>query len=84
MIASYIHLDELAQRPWVCLGLEKFRCRIIGIERLHESQEEVYNWISASRYTADLTEEELAVWEQFHRYRKQQGGVYDRLANLTN
>ncbi|GJJ69143.1 hypothetical protein EMPS_01489 [Entomortierella parvispora] len=82
-IEKYIHVDDLIRMPWACLGLEKFRCRIVGLERLTESQEEVYSRISAPGYSVDLTEEESAVLQQFHRCREQQGQVYDQLASLT-
>jgi len=83
MIASYIHVDDLVQWPWACMGIEKLRCRIVGLERLNEPREEIYNKISAPGYTTDLTMEELAVLDQFQRCRRQQGQVYDRLASLT-
>ncbi|GJJ69142.1 hypothetical protein EMPS_01488 [Entomortierella parvispora] len=83
MIEQYLHVNDLEQKPWACLGLENFRCRIVGIERLSGPQQEAYNRITSPGYSVDLTEDELEVLEQFNRCQRQQRCVYDRLASLT-
>ncbi|KAF9180693.1 hypothetical protein BGZ51_006042 [Haplosporangium sp. Z 767] len=81
---NYIHADELIQQPWVCKGLEKFRCRIVGIERLSSNEQTIYDRVVAPGYTKGLSADEAAIVQKFERGREQQRQVYDRLASLTN
>ncbi|KAG0253924.1 hypothetical protein BG011_006081 [Mortierella polycephala] len=84
IIEHCVYADELIQQPWVCKGLEKFRCRIIGIERLSNDEQAVYNRVTAPGYAKDLSAYETAIVQKFERGREQQRQVYDRLASLTS
>ncbi|KAF9191003.1 hypothetical protein BGZ51_003427 [Haplosporangium sp. Z 767] len=84
MIEGYILADDLARQTWVCQGLEMFRCRIVGIERLDGAEQEIYDRVTALGYSAGLSEVEEAIVNKFQRGRMQQRQVYDRLASFPN
>ncbi|KAG0262162.1 hypothetical protein BG011_000282 [Mortierella polycephala] len=84
LIEHYILADEFARRPWACQGLEVFRCRIVGIERLDSAEQEVYDRVTTLGYSAGFSEAEEAIVNKFQRGRMQQRQVYDRLASFPN
>ncbi|KAF9350769.1 hypothetical protein BGX26_011124 [Mortierella sp. AD094] len=91
-IEHYLNADDLIRQPWACHGLEKLRCRIVGIERLDEEEETIYDAVTAKlgdgttglRDDVNLSEEERAVVQKVKQSREQQWKVYARLASLKS
>ncbi|KAG0356724.1 hypothetical protein BG005_004336 [Podila minutissima] len=82
-LVSFIHTDEMLRQPWACMGLEQLTCRIVGVDRLNESEQLTVDQVIASGYSGELSMEQVKAVEKFDRCQVQQHGVYDRLAKLT-
>ncbi|KAF9294251.1 hypothetical protein BGZ74_011356 [Mortierella antarctica] len=82
-LVSFIHTDEMLRQPWACIGLEQLTCRIVGVDRLNESEQLTVDQMIASGYSGELSMEQVKAVEKFDRCQAQQHGVYDRLAKLT-
>ncbi|KAF9350770.1 hypothetical protein BGX26_011125 [Mortierella sp. AD094] len=90
-IERFVNADELIRHPWACHRLEKFRCRIVGVERLNDDEQAIYDKMTAtslqfgsSEYNDKLSERERAVMQKVERSREQQRRVYSRLAGLKD
>ncbi|KAF8970500.1 hypothetical protein BGZ46_010497, partial [Entomortierella lignicola] len=92
-IKHTIKADELIMQSWVCYGLEKFRCRIVGIERLDSEEQALYEAMTRqSKVTLQPghlgstghLEKEQAVLLKIERSHEQHQVVYSRLASLKN
>ncbi|KAF9366603.1 hypothetical protein BGX34_000071 [Mortierella sp. NVP85] len=88
-IERYVKADDMIREPWAYLGIEKLRFRIVGVERLTQDEQTIYDRVVAEnpRYqdegiVPELGDEERAVIQKFERGREQQQRVYERLGNL--
>ncbi|KAF9302997.1 hypothetical protein BGZ74_004515 [Mortierella antarctica] len=82
-IRHFVHVDEMLRQPWACMGLEWLTCRIVGLDRLKDTEQALVDRVLAPGYTSDLSAEEGAAVEKFQRSRAQHHGIYDRLASLS-
>ncbi|KAK3816123.1 MAG: hypothetical protein J3Q66DRAFT_440609 [Benniella sp.] len=83
-VERYVKADDMIREPWACLGIEKLRFRIVGIERLTQDEQTIYDGVVAAnpRYRGEgivleLGDEERAVIQKFERGREQQQQVYE-------
>ncbi|KAF9366604.1 hypothetical protein BGX34_000072 [Mortierella sp. NVP85] len=92
-IERFIKADDMIREPWACQGIEKLRCRIVGVERLTKDEQVIYNrMIEANPLCQDEAmaglistingDEERSVMLKRRRSQEQQRRVYERLANL--
>ncbi|KAF9949790.1 hypothetical protein BGZ65_007059 [Modicella reniformis] len=44
-IERFVNADDIIREPWACRKIEKLCCRIVGIERLTETEQVIYNRI---------------------------------------
>ncbi|KAG0226677.1 hypothetical protein BGW42_003467 [Actinomortierella wolfii] len=82
-IEQYIKVDDMLRQPWICMGLERLVCRIVGVDRLTPEEEIVASRILKPGYSATLSAEENSIIQKFNRCRAQHHGVYNALARLT-
>ncbi|KAF9361041.1 hypothetical protein BGX26_006363 [Mortierella sp. AD094] len=95
-ITRFINADDLIRQPWACRGLEKFRCRIVGVKRLDNDEQTIYDKMMVKLGAtslqpgcsddgeANLSEEERVVMQKMRQSREQQQKVYDHFASLKN
>jgi len=93
-IQRFVKANDMIREPWVCSKIEKLRCRIVGIDRLTEQEQEIYDRIvrkdsdcledKLSNLKLEMTAEERDVVQKFDRSREQQRQVLERLASLKH
>ncbi|KAF9991993.1 hypothetical protein BGZ65_012840, partial [Modicella reniformis] len=93
-IERFVKADDIIREPWACQGIEKLRCRIVGIERLTQAEQVIHDRVVAAnpRYLhsdvslvmSELTDKERAVVQKLQRSREQQRQVYERLTSLKH
>ncbi|KAG0233929.1 hypothetical protein BGW42_007004 [Actinomortierella wolfii] len=82
-IEQVIRVEEMLRQPWVCMGLERLVCRIVGVDRLTPEEETVASRVMKPGYSATLSGEETRIIQKFNRCSAQHHGVYNTLASLT-
>ncbi|KAG0027216.1 hypothetical protein BGZ82_009107 [Podila clonocystis] len=89
MPKSQIHVSQLSHdQPWICQGLEIFRCAFSGVERLSTGKKALYDYLlqretEAGTNRQSRTEAEKRVVEKHQRIRQTHELVYWQLAQLT-
>ncbi|KAF9316081.1 hypothetical protein BGZ91_005630 [Linnemannia elongata] len=69
---------------WVCVGLEVFRCQIVGLKRLNECGHSVLSYITESGLAGEeCSNEERRVLEEVRACKYLHEAVYDQLSRLT-
>ncbi|KAG0225683.1 hypothetical protein B0O80DRAFT_434473 [Mortierella sp. GBAus27b] len=92
-IERVIMAKNCIQEPWACMGIEKLRCRIVGVTRLTYEEQTIYDRLLSTNVIhhqeelttavlSGLTEEERGVVLKSYNSREQQRWVYKRLASL--
>ncbi|KAK3816096.1 MAG: hypothetical protein J3Q66DRAFT_192325 [Benniella sp.] len=76
-IERFVNAEDMIREPWACQGIEKLRCRIVGVVRLTKDEQAIYEKPSTS-------DETIAVLQTLLQSREQQGLVYERLASLKH
>lgn len=81
-----IAAEHLIAHPWICQGLEVFRCQIIGVNRLSEEEEMDYRQgLLFQQIGRPLSENESAAIEKYRQtVQSQHCQIYDQLAKMTS
>lgn len=92
-IGHTVEAEYLLGEPWVCQGLEVFRCQVIGMNRLTIWEQDFYKlWETKSdrkEQDKELSTEEqdvakaMEIANKHRRCQELHGRVYDRLAEMS-
>ncbi|KAK3816095.1 MAG: hypothetical protein J3Q66DRAFT_431648 [Benniella sp.] len=93
-IERFVRAEDLIREPWACQGIEKLRFLIVGVERLTNVEQALYDRIIATHpefenediagLVSRVSDEERVVIQKFRRSREQQHQIYERLASLKH
>ncbi|KAI8363742.1 hypothetical protein B0O80DRAFT_421431 [Mortierella sp. GBAus27b] len=84
--------EDIVREPWACREIESLRCRIVGVDRLTDDEQKVYDKVvEANPGLMDNTEEailglvdvEQAVVRKLKQSQEQQKQVYGALGKLA-